>query len=173
MTKGQQVLVATTLRCYRSKPKRSLLVLMATPEQVTSLMQAVSSLPYQLSAPEPFTFEAERWKTWKPRWECFRSASGSHLKPTADRVNSLIYLMGPKAEDIYTMLTIPTPQAKSYSSVIQAFEAHFIVKTNIAYERAMFNSRVQKDGEQVSTANSTMSFFATVLSSAFKINGSP
>ena len=36
-----------------------------------------------------------------------------------------------------------------YDVVRVKFDAHFIVRRNMVYERARFNSRVQKDGESV------------------------
>ncbi|XP_064470230.1 uncharacterized protein K02A2.6-like [Ornithodoros turicata] len=104
-------------------------------------------LTYQLAAPEPFTFVPEHWTTWKRRWERFRTASGLHAKNAAEQVNSFVYLMGPKAEEIFATLPIPAGKKESYADVVAAFEGFFIVKKNVVYERAVFNSRSQLEGE--------------------------
>ncbi|XP_077547676.1 uncharacterized protein LOC144159892 [Haemaphysalis longicornis] len=103
--------------------------------------------PYQISPPEPFTFLPEHWTTWKRRWERFRTASGLNGKPEDAQVNSLVYLMGPKAEEIFPTLPIPADKQESYADVLAAFEAFFIVKRNVVYERAVFNRRSQREGE--------------------------
>ncbi|KAL1445282.1 hypothetical protein MTO96_029260 [Rhipicephalus appendiculatus] len=55
--------------------------------------------------------------------------------------------MGDKAEDVLTALCLTTANAKKYAKVIEAFDSHFVVKKNIIYERALFNRRIQDEGE--------------------------
>lgn len=55
--------------------------------------------------------------------------------------------MGPKAEEIFPTLPIPADKQESYADVLAAFEAFFIVKRNVVYERAVFNRRSQREGE--------------------------
>lgn len=64
-------------------------------------------------------------------------------------MDSLVYIMGEKAEEIFAALSLSATDVKVYSKVINAFESYFIVKKNIIYERAMFNRRTQKEGESV------------------------
>ncbi|KAL1426100.1 hypothetical protein MTO96_018573 [Rhipicephalus appendiculatus] len=101
----------------------------------------------QLQPPQAFSFIAEQWSAWKRRWERFRTASGLHHQPDTDQINSLIYIMGDKAEDVLTALCLTTANAKKYAKVIEAFDSHFVVKKNITYERALFNRRIQDEGE--------------------------
>ncbi|KAL1417360.1 hypothetical protein MTO96_003247 [Rhipicephalus appendiculatus] len=101
----------------------------------------------QLQPPQAFSFIAEQWSAWKRRWERFRTASGLHHQPDTDQINSLIYIMGDKAEDVLTALCLTTANAKKYAKVIEAFDSHFVVKKNIIYERALFNRRIQDEGE--------------------------
>ncbi|KAL1444696.1 hypothetical protein MTO96_029659, partial [Rhipicephalus appendiculatus] len=101
----------------------------------------------QLQSPQAFSFIAEQWSAWKRRWERFRTASGLHHQPDSDKINSLIYIMGDKAEDVLTALCLTTANAKKYAKVIEAFDSHFVIKKNIMYERALFNRRIQDEGE--------------------------
>ncbi|XP_037520549.1 uncharacterized protein LOC119397183 [Rhipicephalus sanguineus] len=55
--------------------------------------------------------------------------------------------MGDKAEDALTALCLTAVNAKKYVKVIEAFDSHFVVKKNIIYERALFNRRIQDEGE--------------------------
>ena len=44
---------------------------------------------------------------------------------------------------------LTTEEAKQYNVVKGKFEAHFVVKGNVTFERAKFNLRSQQDGESV------------------------
>ncbi|XP_064483016.1 uncharacterized protein K02A2.6-like [Ornithodoros turicata] len=55
--------------------------------------------------------------------------------------------MGLKAEEIFDTLPIPAAKKESYADVVVAFEEFFIVKKNVVYERVVFNSRSQREGE--------------------------
>ncbi|KAL1480529.1 hypothetical protein MTO96_050945 [Rhipicephalus appendiculatus] len=52
-----------------------------------------------------------------------------------------------KAEDVLTALCLTTANAKKYAKVIGAFDSDFVIKKNIIYERALFNRRIQDEGE--------------------------
>ena len=56
---------------------------------------------YQISQPEPFDFASpEEWPKWLRRFERFRQASGLTDKSEEAQVNTLIYCMGDRADDI-------------------------------------------------------------------------
>ena len=56
--------------------------------------------------------------------------------------------MGDQADDILTSFKLTEAQMTNYNTVKQRFEAHFVVRKNLIYERAKFNKRIQ--GEQES-----------------------
>ena len=64
-------------------------------------------------------------------------------------MNTLIYSMGEEADDIVVSFGLTAEEAKQYSVVKGKFEAHFVVKRNVIFERAKFNLRSQQDGESV------------------------
>jgi len=100
--------------------------------------------------PEPFNFsKPEDWLKWARRFERFRVISGMDEKDQKQQVDSLLYCMGDEAEDILTTFTLTTEQLQKYDEVRKCFDSYFVVRKNVIYERAKFNSRVQRDREPV------------------------
>ena len=62
-------------------------------------------------------------------------------------MNALIYTMGEEAEDILTSLHLTVDEASEYHTVKEKLDAHFVVRRNVIYERAMLNQRQQESGE--------------------------
>lgn len=56
---------------------------------------------YQIQSPEAFSFKPDDWPRWRRRFERFRQASGLQKQEETILVNSLLYLMGEQAEEIY------------------------------------------------------------------------
>ena len=103
---------------------------------------------FQVAAPETFNFsKPETWHKWIHRFDRFRSASGLEDKCGVTQVNSLIYSMGPKADDIFTSFELNDRNKKKYAKL--KFDNHFIVRQNVIFERAKFNKRKQEDSENV------------------------
>ena len=107
---------------------------------------------YQVSPPERFNFTQPReWPKWIRRFERFRTATELSSKGEEVQVNTLIYSMGDEADDILRSFKLSDEDKKKYSVVKAKFDAHFITRTNVIYERAKFNRRTQQDGESVDT----------------------
>ena len=99
---------------------------------------------YQISQPEPFDFASpEEWPKWLRRFERFRQASGLTDKSEEAQVNTLIYCMGDRADDILRSFKLSAEDAKKYQVVKDKFEGHFVKRRNVIFERAKFNSRKQ------------------------------
>ena len=64
-------------------------------------------------------------------------------------MNTLIYSMGDEADDIMRSFGLSVEDAKNYSTVLAKFEAHFVKRRNVIFERAKFNMRRQEEGESV------------------------
>jgi len=108
----------------------------------------MASLP--LEGPKQFDFSSpDDWPKWIRRFERFREASGLSSKPEERQVNTLIYSMGDKADDILTSFGLSNDDRKKYSTVKERFDQHFVKKRNVIFERAKFNSRRQRKGETV------------------------
>ena len=104
---------------------------------------------FQVVPPEKFSFKAEEWPKWFRRFERFRIASKLVEESEVNQVNALIYMMGDEADDILKSFSLSEANAKKYDAVKQKFQEHFIIKRNVIFERAKFNSRSQHEGELV------------------------
>ena len=105
---------------------------------------------YNIPAVEPFNFrKPKEWTQWIRRFERFRVASGLSSKSEDKQVNTLVYSMGAKAEDIFQSFGLSEDDSKNYSTVKTKFESHFIKRRNTIFERAKFNRRVQQEEESV------------------------
>lgn len=102
-----------------------------------------------VSMPEQFSFIAVEWENWIKRFQRFRLVSGLSTSEEAVQVSTLIYCMGPKAEDVFASLGLSTEEQKVYSKVVDKITSYFIPKVNVIYERARFHQRVQQNGEEV------------------------
>jgi hypothetical protein len=105
---------------------------------------------FQAPCPEPFPFSMpSAWPRWRKKFERFSVSSGLTKKADDEKVNTLIYLMGDQADDILLSFHLSAAEQKVYKTVIDKFEACFVVRRNVIYERAKFNVRVQEEGETV------------------------
>ena len=66
------------------------------------------------------------------------------------QISTLIYCMGPEAEQLFKNFTFATEDDKQDPmKVMEKFDQHFIPKRNIIFERARFNQRSQEPGESI------------------------
>ena len=92
---------------------------------------------FQVAAPEPFNFsKPETWHKWIQRFDRFRSAAGLEDKSGVTQMNSLIYSMGPEADDIFASFALNDVNKKKYAIVKDKFDNHLIVRRNVIFERA-------------------------------------
>jgi hypothetical protein len=57
---------------------------------------------------------------------------------------------GERAEDILSSFHLTDEEAGSFDTVLDEFDRHFVVRTNVIIERAQFNSRRQEPGKTTS-----------------------
>ena len=94
---------------------------------------------YQVAPPEQFDFSRlDDWPKWVRRFEKFRCMSGLTDKAEAVQVHTLIYSMGDAADDILKSFHLTEEESKTYGTVKDKFDNHFIKKRNVIYERARF-----------------------------------
>ena len=105
---------------------------------------------YQVTPRSKFSFKSSEWTRWIRRFERFRIATELDKKEEEKQlVNALIYTMGDEADDIITSFDLNEVDMKSYETVKNKFESHFIAKRNVIFERAKFNVRVQTEDKLV------------------------
>ena len=64
------------------------------------------------------------------------------------QINTLVYAMGGNAKDILKSFHL-SERDTVYETVKRRFETHFVGRSNIVFERARFNKRVQGEKEPV------------------------
>lgn len=99
--------------------------------------------------PESFPFDRpNEWADWKQRFQRFRIATKLNKEDGEVQVSSLIYAMGPEAENIFKSLTISADDQKKFDVVLGKYDEYFYPKRNVIHERACFYQRVQRSGEK-------------------------
>ena len=103
-----------------------------------------------IQPPEPFdTKSPSTWPRWKKRFERYRIASSLNEKSGEMQVSTLIYAMGPEAEDILASFGLSDDESKDYDDVMNKFDGYFVQRKSPIFERAKFNQRVQAETETV------------------------
>lgn len=121
-----------------------------TRDELAEMARPTPSATFTIQPPEPFDFtKPQEWERWIRRFDRFRLASNLNATPEENQVNTLVYCMGDEAEDVLKGLTLTADARKKYSDVKAGFDAFFVPKKNVIYERAKFNQRVQLPGETV------------------------
>lgn len=119
-------------------------------EGVVSRMASTPSATFNIQPPEPFDFsKPHEWTRWIRRFERFRQVSNLTATSNEHQVNTLIYCMGDEADDVLRSLQLSDADQRKYDKVKDGFHSFFVVKKNIAYERARFNMRKQGPNETV------------------------
>ena len=96
---------------------------------------------YQIPAIEAFDFSTPtEWPNWIHHFQRFRNASEIADKFQGSQIDTLIYSMGDKADDILQSFNLSKEDLKSYKTVKKRFDTHFIQRRNIQL-RAKFNCR--------------------------------
>ena len=68
---------------------------------------------------------------WKKRFQQLRDASGLSTQEQSKQINTLLYCMGPDAEDVLDSTNPTDDEKKLYDSVIGKFDSFFKVRRNI------------------------------------------
>ena len=85
--------------------------------------------------------------TLKKRFEQFRLSSGLNKESGEQQASTLLYCLCDDAEDVLLSSEISDEDRKDYAKVVSTFDGYFQVRKNVIFERARFNRRSQRDGE--------------------------
>lgn len=103
--------------------------------------------------PAHFPFEnPSYWDTYKAQFNryCTVAKLTEGEDNTGVKVDCMLYAMGPKAEEIFGSFTFDTEaDKKKVATVIAKFDNHFQGRTNVIFQWALFNRRVQQEGESI------------------------
>lgn len=91
----------------------------------------------RLDPPAAFNFQTpDDWPRWKKRFEQYRTASGLATADVTQQVSTLLYCIGEEAESVLASTNTIDEEHKSYTAVVDKFDAFFKVRRNVIYERA-------------------------------------
>ena len=102
--------------------------------------------------PDPLDLDgsnvSDMWRKWKQRFELFSLASGLSSKDEGIQATTLLHVIGPDALEVYNTFSWENEEDKrKVTKILEKFEAHCIPRRNITWERHVFNTRSQCDGE--------------------------
>ena len=105
----------------------------------------------KVKEPELFDFEQpETWPAWKRRFLRFRLATKLNGEEEITQVSSLIYHMGPAADDIHAQFVFANAgDADKWDPVIGKFDEYFRPHKNVVHNRAVFHKRTQQTDETI------------------------
>ena len=86
------------------------------------------------------------------RFSRYRDAVGLDEKAETKQISDLIYCMGGKAEDVLDSLGLTEDEEKSYETVVEKLQNHFVKKRNVTFECARFGQRTQGSTESVDSS---------------------
>lgn len=90
---------------------------------------------------------SENWKNFKRDLDIYMVATESDGKAAKIKVALFLNLIGRDALKLFDTFALTQPQKESYEEVIKSFEDFCKPKKNSIFERYMFISRSQKEGE--------------------------
>ena len=102
---------------------------------------------YQI--PAIYLKKPTEWPNWICHFEWSRNASGIAEKSEESQIDILIYSMGSKADDTLQVFNLSEEDLKSYKTVKERFDTHFVQRRNINFERVKFNNPKQGPGKSI------------------------
>jgi len=95
-----------------------------------------------------------RWNKWLQSFQYFLVAKG--VVNDAQKKALLLHIAGIEVQELYETLSDPGPSvefaedtATDFEKTVRTFNAYFVTKLNEPYERHVFRSMAQQDGETV------------------------
>ncbi|XP_044748562.1 uncharacterized protein K02A2.6-like [Coccinella septempunctata] len=106
---------------------------------------------YRGISPMNFTGNlSENWRLWRQKFENYLIASEVSKKDPKVQIAQLLHYIGEEGMSIYNTFTFANEEeSEKLSTVINQFEAHFMPKKNLSYERFKFFTRKQLEGETI------------------------
>lgn len=91
---------------------------------------------------------AENWQIWRSRFENYLKASEVIKKPQETQCAQLHYI-GKEGLKINKTFTLTKSEMDKLLILVQKFEAHFLPKENLTYERYIFFTMRQKSRQDL------------------------
>ena len=92
---------------------------------------------------------AENWRKFKQEFELYMLAAGHDGKPSKQKIALLLHVARKQAIAVYNTFAFSEEEEGEYESVIGKFDSYCNPKKNETYERYVFNSRKQLEGDAI------------------------
>lgn len=92
---------------------------------------------------------AENWQMWRCRFENYLKASEVSKKPQETQCAQLLHYIGKEGFKIYKTFALSESEKDKLLILLEKFEAHFLPKENLSYERYIFFTLRQKSGQSL------------------------
>ena len=106
----------------------------------------------RLNPPAALNFNGnlkENWRRFKQQFDIYNIASGTAERDDKVQAMTLLHVVGAEAIEVYNTFTWDGKDKEKVADICEKFEAYCNPRKNITYERHMFNTRVQKEGELI------------------------
>lgn len=94
---------------------------------------------------------SENWRIFKRNWDIFMVAKGLDDKTDPIKINTFLNAIGKEAVEVFDSFNLAPAQQATYDLVVKAFDDFCKPRKNVVYERYVFGSRNQKEGEPFDT----------------------
>uniref|UniRef100_A0A0A9WUB5 30S ribosomal protein S7P n=1 Tax=Lygus hesperus TaxID=30085 RepID=A0A0A9WUB5_LYGHE len=105
--------------------------------------------PLNIKPPEPIDVSdsgmAPLWRKWIQQWDWYVIASRLDNKREEIQVATFMSALGPDVIDIFNSFDLNDEEAYDLELIKNKFEEYFVGKTNVTYERYLFNKITQSD----------------------------
>ncbi|XP_061185196.1 uncharacterized protein K02A2.6-like [Saccostrea echinata] len=103
-----------------------------------------------LPVPAPMVVKGDirgNWKFFKSQWANYEIATGLVKKEQPIRIATILTVMGKDCFQIYENLPLSVQDREDIDKILEALDGHFMPKTNVIYERYIFNTADQMPNE--------------------------
>lgn len=109
---------------------------------------------FGLPPPDPLKIldgnTSQKWKKFKQKWSNYEIAAGTVEKSQVTRVATFLTVIGEEAVDVYNAFIWDEEEDNlKIEKVLEKFESFCNPRKNTIYERYMFFSRNQENGESI------------------------
>ena len=129
---------------------------MPPPEESSAGQQAptapVLNFTSNFPIPSPMKVSGDRvtnWEFFRQQWEDYEVGTGLEHRPEPVRLATLRSVMGKDCLEIFLNRELTPDERASVTDSLKALEAYFKPKTNVVYERFLFNSATQSSEEGI------------------------
>ncbi|KAF2891959.1 hypothetical protein ILUMI_14214 [Ignelater luminosus] len=88
---------------------------------------------------------AENWRIWRSRFENYLKATEIRKKTAEVQCAQLLHLIGKEGFKIYKTFDIKEDEKDKLEVLLNKFDAHFLPKENLTYERYLFMMKRQQE----------------------------